>query len=65
MGTTMMRRTCTVQVNLDFGSEADMVQKAACGLGLAACGDALVCQFPFFEGKVNGHKSWRSRVARP
>ncbi|MEM1272244.1 MAG: glutamate--cysteine ligase [Pseudomonadota bacterium] len=63
-GTTMMRRTCTVQVNLDFGSEADMVQKLRVALALQPLATALFANSPFFEGQVNGHKSWRSRVWR-
>ena len=64
MGTTMMRRTCTVQVNLDFGSEADMVQKLRVAIALQPVATALFANSPFFEGKPNGHKSWRSRVWR-
>ncbi len=64
MGTTMMRRTCTVQVNLDFASEADMVQKLRVSLALQPVAVALFANSPFFEGKPNGHKSWRSRVWR-
>ncbi len=64
MGRTMMRRTCTVQVNLDFGSEADMVQKLRVALALQPVATALFANSPFFEGKPNGHKSWRSRVWR-
>ncbi len=64
MGTTMMRRTCTVQVNLDFGSESDMVQKLRVALALQPVAVALFANSPFFEGKPNGHKSWRSRVWR-
>ncbi|WP_438955545.1 glutamate--cysteine ligase [Cognatiyoonia sp.] len=64
MGTAMMRRTCTVQVNLDFGSEADMVQKLRVSLALQPVAVALFANSPFFEGKVNGHKSWRSRIWR-
>jgi len=63
-GTQMMRRTCTVQVNLDFASEADMVQKMRVALALQPVATALFANSPFFEGKVNGHKSWRSRVWR-
>ena len=63
-GTTMMRRTCTVQVNLDFSSEADMVKKFRVALALQPVATALFANSPFFEGKVNGHKSWRSRVWR-
>ena len=64
MGTSMMRRTCTVQVNLDFGSEADMVQKMRVALALQPVATALFANSPFFEGKLNGHKSWRSRIWR-
>ena len=63
-GTQMMRRTCTVQVNLDFGSEADMVQKMRVALALQPVATALFANSPFFESKVNGHKSWRSRIWR-
>ncbi|WP_095588373.1 glutamate--cysteine ligase [Actibacterium ureilyticum] len=64
MGTSMMRRTCTVQVNLDFGSEADMVQKLRVALALQPVATALFANSPFFEGKVNNHKSWRSYIWR-
>ena len=60
MGRVMMRRTCTVQVNLDFGSEADMVQKMRVALALQPVATALFANSPFFEGRPNGHKSWRS-----
>jgi len=63
-GTQMMYRTCTVQVNLDFGSEADMVQKMRVALALQPVATALFANSPFFEGKKNGHKSWRSRIWR-
>jgi len=61
-GTTMMRRTCTVQVNLDFGSEADMVQKMRVALALQPVATALFANSPLFEGKPNGMKSYRSWV---
>ncbi|ARE82362.1 Glutamate--cysteine ligase [Roseovarius sp. EC-HK134] len=64
MGRTMMRRTCTVQVNLDFSSEPDMVQKLRVALALQPVATALFANSPFFEGKPNGHKSWRARVWR-
>ncbi len=64
MGRVMMRRTCTVLVNLDFGSEADMVKKLRVALALQPVATALFANSPFFEGKPNGHKSWRSRVWR-
>ncbi|MEZ5777354.1 MAG: glutamate--cysteine ligase [Paracoccaceae bacterium] len=63
-GTQMMYRTCTVQVNLDFASEADMVQKMRVALALQPVATALFANSPFFEGKVNGHESWRSRIWR-
>ena len=63
-GTWMMRRTCTVQVNLDFASEADMVQKLRVAVALQPIATALFSNSPFWEGKPNGHKSWRSRIWR-
>lgn len=62
MGKTMMRRTCTVQVNLDFSSEADMVQKMRVAVALQPVANALFGNSPFFEGTLNGHKSWRGYV---
>ena len=64
MGRTMMRRTSTVQVNLDYSSEADMIQKLRVGIALQPVAVALFANSPFFEGQPNGHKSWRSRVWR-
>ncbi len=64
LGKQMMYRTCTVQVNLDFASEADMVQKLRVGLALQPVATALFANSPFLEGKLNGHKSWRSRIWR-
>jgi glutamate--cysteine ligase len=61
-GTTMMRRTCTVQVNLDFGSESDMVQKMRVALALQPMATALFANSPFFEGRPNGLKSCRAWV---
>ncbi len=63
-GTQMMYRTCTVQVNLDYGSEADMVKKLRVALALQPVATALFASSPFFDGKLNGHKSWRSRIWR-
>lgn len=63
-GTQMMYRTSTVQVNLDFSSEADMVQKLRVALALQPVATALFASSPFFEGKPNGHRSWRSRIWR-
>jgi len=64
MGQSMMRRTCTVQVNLDFETEADMVKKLRVALALQPVATALFANSPFFDGQANGHKSWRSRVWR-
>jgi len=63
-GLQMMYRTCTVQVNLDFASEADMVRKFRVALALQPVATALFANSPFFEGRPNGHKSWRSRIWR-
>ena len=63
-GTQMMYRTCTVQVNLDYSSEADMVQKLRVALALQPVATALFANSPFFDGKPNGHRSWRSRIWR-
>ena len=61
-GKDMMRRTCTVQVNLDFSSEADMVQKFRTALALQPVANALFGNSPFREGGLNGMKSWRGRI---
>lgn len=63
-GTQMMYRTCTVQVNLDFASEADMVRKLRVALALQPVATALFASSPFFEGQDTGHRSWRSRIWR-
>ncbi len=63
-GTQMMYRTCTVQVNLDFASEADMVKKFRVALALQPVATALFASSPFFEGRPTGYKSWRSRIWR-
>ena len=62
MGQDMMARTCTVQVNLDFGSEADMVQKFRTSLALQPIATALFANSPFTDGKPNGYLSYRSHV---
>jgi len=58
----MMLRSCTVQVNLDFGSEADMVQKFRISLALQPLATALFANSPFSEGKPNGFLSLRSQI---
>jgi glutamate--cysteine ligase len=63
-GTQMMYRTSTVQVNLDYASEADMVKKLRVALALQPVATALFASSPFFDGQPNGHRSWRSRIWR-
>jgi glutamate--cysteine ligase len=62
MGLDMMLRTCTIQVNLDYASEADMVQKFRVGLALQPLATALFANSPFTEGKPNGFLSYRSHI---
>ena len=62
LGLDMMLRTCTVQVNLDFDSEADMVRKFRVGLALQPVATALFANSPFMEGKPSGFLSLRSHV---
>lgn len=61
-GLDMMLRTCTVQVNLDFASEADMVAKMRVGSALQSLATALFANSPFYEGKPNGLLSNRAQV---
>ena len=61
-GLDMMLRTCTVQVNLDYASEADMVKKFRVGLALQPVATALFANSPFTEGMPNGFKSWRAQI---
>jgi glutamate--cysteine ligase len=61
-GLDMMQRTCTVQVNLDFSSEADMVTKMRVGAALQPLATALFANSPFYEGKPNGLLSNRAQV---
>jgi glutamate--cysteine ligase len=63
-GLDMMYRTCTVQVNLDFSSEADMVKKLRVSLALQPLATALFAHSPFTEGKLNGRLSERSEIWR-
>lgn len=62
MGLDMMLRTCTIQVNLDYGSEADMAQKFRTSLALQPLATALFANSPFTEGKPNGFLSYRSHI---
>ena len=62
LGLDMMTRTCTVQVNLDFESEADMVAKMRIGMALQPLVTALFACSPFLEGKLNGYQSYRAHI---
>ncbi len=61
-GLDMMLRTCTIQVNLDFADEADMVKKFRVGLALQPVATALFANSPFADGKPTGYLSYRSHV---
>src|SRR5687768_13074936 len=62
LGLDMMLRTCTIQANLDYGSEADMVRKFRVGLALQPLATALFANSPFTEGRPNGFLSYRSHI---
>ena len=62
LGLDMMLRTCTIQVNLDYSSEVDMVKKFRVGLALQPVATALFANSPLTEGKPNGYKSFRSHI---
>src|SRR5690606_30050002 len=62
LGLDMMLRTCTIQVNLDYRSEADMAKKFQVGLALQPLATALFANSPFTEGKPNGFLSYRSHI---
>ena len=64
LGLDMMFRTATVQVNVDFGSEADMVRKLRVSLALQPIGTALFANSPFTDGRPNGFLSMRSQIWR-
>lgn len=64
LGLDMMYRTTTVQVNLDFSSEADMVKKLRVSLALQPIATTLFANSPFKEGKPNGFLSYRSEIWR-
>ncbi len=63
-GLDMMYRTCTIQVNLDFSSEADMAAKMRVSMKLQSIATALFASSPFTEGKPNGLASWRGDIWR-
>ena len=62
LGLDMMLRTCTIQVNLDYSSEADMARKFRVGLALQPVATALFAHSPLTEGKPNGYRSYRSHI---
>ncbi|MFS0737311.1 glutamate--cysteine ligase [Sphingomonas sp. 1P06PA] len=62
MGLDMMLRTCTIQTNLDYSSEADMVKKFRVSLALQPLATALFANSPFLQGKPNGYLSYRSHI---
>ncbi len=62
MGLDMMLRTCTIQTNLDYSSEADMVKKFRVSLALQPLATALFANSPFTEGRPNGFLSYRSHI---
>ncbi|WP_298302374.1 glutamate--cysteine ligase [uncultured Erythrobacter sp.] len=62
LGLDMMLRTCTIQVNLDYSSETDMVKKFRVGLALQPLATALFANSPFTESKPNGYLSYRSHI---
>jgi glutamate--cysteine ligase len=63
-GLDMMYRTCTVQTNIDYSSEADMVKKLRVSLALQPVATAMFANSPFTEGKPNGFLSFRSEIWR-
>jgi glutamate--cysteine ligase len=62
LGLDMMLRTCTIQVNLDYCSEANMAKKFRTSLALQPLATALFANSPFTEGKPNGYLSYRSHI---
>ena len=62
LGLDMMLRSCTIQVNLDFASEADMVRKFRVGLALQPVVTAMFANSPFTDGRPNGYLSYRSHI---
>jgi glutamate--cysteine ligase len=62
LGLDMMKRTCTIQANLDFSSEADMIKKFRVSLALQPIATALFANSPFKNGKFNGYLSYRSHI---
>jgi glutamate--cysteine ligase len=61
-GLDMMFRTATVQVNLDFSDEADMVAKMRASLALQPIATALFANSPLLDGRPTGRLSERSEI---
>ena len=62
LGTSMMFRSATVQANLDFSDEADMVKKLRVSLALQPVATALFANSPFVDGRLSGFLSFRSHI---
>ena len=62
LGLDMMFRSTTIQVNLDYSSEADMIKKFKVSLALQPIATALFSNSPFLNGKLNGYNSYRSHI---
>lgn len=62
LGSSMMMRTCTIQANLDFSSEADMVKKFRVALALQPVASAIFANSPFVDGQPSGYLSFRSNI---
>ena len=62
LGLDMMHRTCTVQVNLDYADEADMVRKFRTSLALQPVATALFANSSLVEGRASGFASWRAHI---
>ena len=62
LGLDMMKASTTIQVNLDFSSEADMVKKLRVSLALQPIATAIFANSPFTQGKLNGYQSFRAAI---
>ncbi|HHY48971.1 MAG TPA: glutamate--cysteine ligase, partial [Alphaproteobacteria bacterium] len=62
LGTSMMYRSATIQANLDFSDEADMVKKLRVSLALQPIVTAIFANSPFVDGKLSGYLSFRSHI---
>src|SRR4029077_3476458 len=62
LGTSMMYRSATVQANLDFADEPDMVKKLRVSLAFQPIVTALFANSPFVDGKPSGYLSFRSHI---